>query len=374
MSRWPGKYVIGLTGNIATGKSVVRKMLEHLGAFGIDADELAHRAMSRGGPAFDEVVRLFGEWILDSGGEINRKALSRLAFADPRLLDQLEAIMHPLVIQAVDILIQRSHSKMIVLEAIKLYESGMADSCDSVWVVDSPTNVQMDRLMQKRGLTEGQAKQRINIQPPQKEKLARAKVIIRNGKSFEETWNQVQAAWTAGPQPAEAVVPQPVARGEMVIRRGRPYDADIIADFLNKTKKPAKPLNRGDIMAAFGQKAYFLLEQDSQIVGAIGWQVDNLITRADEVVLTGDLPVDQALKMLISAMENASAELQSEAALIYLEPTLAKSGVWKASGYELTTINQLGVKAWEEAAQESAIPGTTMLFKRLRADRILRPI
>jgi dephospho-CoA kinase len=375
MSRWPGKYVIGLTGNIATGKSVVRKMLEHMGAFGIDADEVGHRAMSRGGPAYEEVIRLFGEWILDSGGEINRKALSRLAFADPRLLDQLEAIMHPLIIQAVDILIQRSHSNVIVLEAIKLFESGMADSCDSIWVVDSPAAVQMDRLMQKRGLTEAQAKQRINIQPPQKEKLARAKVIIRNGKSFEETWNQVQAAWTAGPQPAEAPTPvQPVARGEMVIRRGRPNDADIIAAFLNKTTKPAKPLDRADIMAAFGQKAYFLLEQDSLVVGAIGWQVDNLITRADEVVLTKDLPVDQALRMLISAMEDASAELQSEAALVYSDPTLAKAGAWKASGYEPTTVNQLGVKAWEEAAQESAVPGTTMLFKRLRADRILRPI
>jgi dephospho-CoA kinase len=373
MSRWPGKYVIGLTGNIATGKSVVRKMLEHLGAFGIDADEVAHRAMSRGGPAFEEVVRLFGEWILDTNGEINRKALSRLAFADPRLLDQLEAIMHPMIIKAVDILIQRSHSSILVLEAIKLIEAGLADSCDTVWVVDAPPEMQLDRLMTKRGLTEAQAKQRIGSQPPQKEKLARAKVVIHNAKSFEETWNQVQAAWSAGSQPEEAA-PQPVARGEMVVRRGRPNDADLIAGFLNRTKKPAKPLNRADIMAAFGQKAYFLLEQDSQVVGAIGWQVDNLVTRADEVVLMEDIPVEQALPKLIAAMETASADLQSEAAIVYSDPALAKSSAWKTSGYVPTAINQLGVKAWEEAAEESKIPNTTMLFKRLRADRILRPI
>jgi dephospho-CoA kinase len=373
MTRWTGKYVIGLTGNIATGKSVVRKMLEHLGAFGIDADEVAHRAMSRGGPAFEEVVRLFGEWILDTNGEINRKALSRLAFADPRLLDQLEAIMNPLVIKAVDILIQRSHSSIIVLEAIKLIEAGLADSCDTLWVVDAPPEIQLDRLMKKRGLTEGQAKQRISSQPPQKEKLARAKVVIHNAKSFEETWNQVQAAWAAGSQPVEAA-PEPIARGAMVVRRGRPNDADLIAGFLNRTKKPAKPLDRADIMAAFGQKAYFLLEQENEIIGAIGWQVDNLITRADEVVLMNDVPVEQALPLLITAMEKASADLQSEAAVVYSDPVMAKSTAWKASGYVPTPINKLGVKAWEEAAEESNVPGTTMLFKRLRADRILRPI
>jgi dephospho-CoA kinase len=375
MSNWPGKYVIGLTGNIATGKSVVRKMLEHLGAFGIDADEVAHRAMSRGGPAYEEVIRLFGEWILDSGGEINRKALGRLAFADAKLLDELEAIMHPLVIQAVDMLIQRSHSPVVVLEAIKLFESGLADSCDTIWVVDCTQDVQIDRLVRKRGVSESTARQRVAVQPAQKGKLARAKVVIQNSKSFEDTWNQVQNAWAAGPQPQAAeAAPAPVTRGEPAIRRGRPNDADLIASFLNRTRKPAKPLTRGDIMAAFGQKAYFLLEQDGDVIGAIGWRVDNLVTRADEIVLTKEAPVDNSLRMLIAAMESASAELQSEAALIFSDPNLAKAGAWKTAGYSQTIIKNLGVKAWQDAAEESEVAGTTLLFKRLREDRIMRPI
>jgi dephospho-CoA kinase len=374
MSRWPGKYIIGLTGNIATGKSVVRKMLEHLGAFGIDADEVAHRAMSHGGPAYEGVIRLFGEWILDSGGEINRKALGRLAFADAKLLDQLEDIMHPLVIQAVDLLIRRAHASVIVLEAIKLFESGLADACDTVWVVDCTADAQIDRLIRKRGLSESTARQRISAQPAQKEKLARAKVVIQNSKSFEDTWNQVQAAWAAGAQPAEPLPAAPVVRGELAIRRGRPTDADLIASFMNQTKKPATPLTRADIMAAFGQKAYFLLEQDGRMVGAIGWQVDNLVTRADEIVLSKDAPVEESLQMLITAMESASAELQSEAAVIYSDPALAKAGAWKNAGYVPSKIKDLGVKAWEEAAQESEVPGTSLLFKRLREDRVLRPI
>lgn len=375
MSRWHGKYVIGLTGNIATGKSVVRKMLEHLGAFGIDADEVAHRAMSRGGPAYEEVIRLFGEWILDSEGEINRKALGRLAFADAKLLDQLEEIMHPLVIQAVDLLIERSQSPVVVLEAIKLFESGLADACDTIWVVDCTPDVQIDRLVRKRGLSETTARQRIAVQPAQKGKLARAKVVIQNSKSFEDTWNQVQNAWAAGPQPQPAeAAPAPVTRGKPAIRRGRPNDADLIASFLNRNRKPATPLTRGDIMAAFGQKAYFLLEQDGDVVGAIGWRVDNLVTRADEIVLTNEAPVDQSLRLLISAMESASSELQSEAALIFSAPILAKASAWKTAGYSQTLIENLGVKAWQEAAEESEVAGTTLLFKRLREDRILRPI
>ena len=82
-TRWASKYVIGLTGNIATGKSVVRKMLEHLGAFGIDADALSHQAISKGGPGYQAVVELFGKWLLDADGQINRAKLGRIVFADP---------------------------------------------------------------------------------------------------------------------------------------------------------------------------------------------------------------------------------------------------------------------------------------------------
>jgi dephospho-CoA kinase len=374
MSRWPGKYVIGLTGNIAVGKSVVRKMLEHLGAFGIDADEVAHRAMSRGGPAYEQVIRLFGEWILGNGDEIDRKALGRLAFADPRLLDQLEEIMHPLVIDAVDLLVRRSHAPVVVLEAIKLFETELDTLCDSVWVVNAPVELQLERLIVKRGMTEGTAKQRISAQPPQSEKLARAKVIIQNRNSFEETWDQVLLAWNAGVQPSEPAPEPVVVQGKLAIRRGRPNDADSIAAFINRTAKRSSPLSRADIMAAFGQKAYFLLEQDHQIKGAIGWQVDNLVTRADEVLLDQSIPLDTGLPLLLNAMETASADLQAEAAIVFVDKKLATSGAWKQSGYDPAKANQLGVKAWEEAAKESSVPGSSMLFKRLREDRILRPI
>ena len=120
MSAWSGKYVIGLTGNIATGKSVVRKMLEHLGAFGIDADALAHRTIASGAPGFQPVLEAFGEGILDSSGEIERSKLAQIVFHDKDALARLELIIHPLVREAIDALINRSGHNVVVLEAIKL--------------------------------------------------------------------------------------------------------------------------------------------------------------------------------------------------------------------------------------------------------------
>ena len=108
MSNWPGKYVIGLTGNIATGKSVVRKMLEHLGAYSIDADALSHRAIAKGAPGYQKVIVTFGKWIVAGDGEIDRAKLGRLVFNDPEALLQLEVIVHPLVEQAVDLMIKRA--------------------------------------------------------------------------------------------------------------------------------------------------------------------------------------------------------------------------------------------------------------------------
>ena len=175
------------------------------------------------------------------------------------------------------------------------------------------------------------------------------------------------------PRPAEAET-QPRPRGEASVRRGRPPDADEIAGFINLVRRPTRLLSRADIMAAFGQKAYFLLELNGEIIGLIGWQVDNLVTRADEVLILPVVTPEQGLQLLLYAMERASAELQSEAALVYVDRTLARSPVWRDSGYEATGLGRLSIRAWEEAARESFVPEAQLFFKRLRADRVMRPI
>jgi len=153
VSNWPGKYVIGLTGNIATGKSVVRRMLEHLGAYTIDADALSHRVIAKGAPGYQPVLNTFGTWLLDKDGQIDRNKLGRLVFADAQALQQLEDIIHPYVGQAIDILVRRAGQRVIVIEAIKLLESGLRNLCDSIWVTDAPQHVQIERLIRKRAMS-----------------------------------------------------------------------------------------------------------------------------------------------------------------------------------------------------------------------------
>ncbi len=196
MGRWTPKYVIGLTGNIAMGKSTVRKMLENLGAQPIDADELAHRAMSPGAPAYAPVIDTFGKWILDADGKaIDRSKLGAVAFSHPEALSRLEAITHPTVGQAIDILISRAKQPVVVVEAIKLIEGTLASQVDAIWVVDATPEVQIKRLMTRRNMSEAEARRRVDAQNPQADKLAKANVIITNNSSPEEIWTQVQREW-----------------------------------------------------------------------------------------------------------------------------------------------------------------------------------
>ncbi|MBU0494877.1 MAG: dephospho-CoA kinase [Chloroflexi bacterium] len=188
-------YIIGLTGNIATGKSTVAHMLADLGAQVVDADAVAHAVMRRGRPAWQDVVLAFGEDILGPDGEIDRGKLGAIVFRDPAALARLEAIAHPAVIREMQALARRSTAPVLVREAIKLIESGAADECDAVWVVTAPRAVQVERLMRTRGLSRAEAELRIDAQPPQEEKMARADVVIDNGGTLEETRRQVERAW-----------------------------------------------------------------------------------------------------------------------------------------------------------------------------------
>jgi dephospho-CoA kinase len=377
MSRWPGKYVIGLTGNIATGKSVVRKMLEHLGAYGIDADALAHRAMAKGAPGFPLVIKTFGEWIVDAEGQIDRGRLSKVVFSDPGALEKLEAIIHPLVTHAIDLLVRRAKHSVVVIEAIKLLETDLVAGCDVVWVVTAAESLQISRLMHKRNFSEGVAKQRIAAQLPQTSKLRMANIVIRNEGSFENTWEQVQTAWASLPKPKEPLLEKPPAThpGQLIVRRGRPQDADLIARFIGQVTHGKKQMTREDVMAAFGEKAFLLIERDSHIAGIAGWQVENLVTRIDELYFAPNLPLEEAIPALMNSVETASHELQSEASLLFLPPYLAQhAAAWRGVGYRPQTIQSLGVRAWQEAAAESMPRGASLWFKRLREDRVLRPM
>ena len=231
--------------------------------------------------------------------------------------------------------------------------------------------------MQKRGMNIEAARQRINAQPSQKAKIAQAHIVIENDGSFEKTWQQVLAGWqkTIPEVLGKAELPAPAPKGQPVVERAGPRQAQEIAELVTRLSKGRQSMSRAEAMAAFGEKAFLLLRVDGRLVGLAGWQVENLVARTSDVYLEPGLVLRDMVKVLLETIERASDELQCEVILLFLPPYLARqTATWNAMGYDLRTPKSLGVRAWEEAAIESMPTGTVMLFKQLRQDRILRPV
>lgn len=199
-------YLIGLTGNIACGKSTVVDIIADLGASTLDADRVTHQLQQPGTDVYREIVATFGSGILTSpngDAPIDRRALGAIVFSDPAALKQLEAIVHPRVHATIHAWLQdvgrqspNTH-QVAVVDAIKLLESGWKEQSDAIWVVTCHEGQQVQRLMQTRGMTEADARQRIAAQPPQAEKVKYADIVIDNSETLEQTRAQVYAAWEA---------------------------------------------------------------------------------------------------------------------------------------------------------------------------------
>ena len=196
-------YLIGLTGNIACGKSAVLDLLKRRGASTIDADKVAHYLMEPGGAAYTPILFRFGEGILfDNLPEprpIDRVKLGAIVFSSPAALADLEKIVHPLVLAEISQKITQATESVVIVDAIKLFESGLADPCNAVWAVTCSSEKQLERLMSRNNFPRDEALLRINSQPPQTEKIARASVVIDNSGTLAETERQVDAAWSKIP-------------------------------------------------------------------------------------------------------------------------------------------------------------------------------
>ncbi|NLE45791.1 MAG: dephospho-CoA kinase [Chloroflexi bacterium] len=186
--------VIGITGNIATGKSTVAGMLGQLGAEVIDADKVAHAVMREDAHVRQRITEIFGAGILRADGEIDRRLLGAVVFSDPDAMMQLEAIVHPATINRIQQHVSESAAVIVVVEAIKLVESNLVDICHQVWITICPRSQQIARLMDGRGLSKSEAEMRIDAQPSQADKLSRADVIIDTSSTIASTEAQVQTA------------------------------------------------------------------------------------------------------------------------------------------------------------------------------------
>ena len=185
---------IGLTGNIACGKSTIGRLLIARGAEYVDADRLVGTLMEPGRPEHDRIVERFGAAMRTPDGQIDKAQLGAVVFADPAAMRDLEAILHPGVRAEIRRRLAATTAPIIVIDAIKLLESGIAAELDAVWVVTCPRAEQIRRLTTERGLTVEQATLRIDAQSPQEEKARQATVVIDNSGTRESTEQQVDAA------------------------------------------------------------------------------------------------------------------------------------------------------------------------------------
>ena len=190
--------IIGLTGGIASGKSVVSSILADRGALIIDADKVGHEAYAPGSTCYDDVIAAFGDDIVAADRTIDRKALGAKVFADPGQRKRLEGIVWPWMRATMERRFDELREEgvsVVVLEAAVLIEADWTPLVDQVWVVIVSPDIARTRIVERNGLTPEQADQRINAQLTNAERAKHAQVIIENNGSLEELRDRVDSAW-----------------------------------------------------------------------------------------------------------------------------------------------------------------------------------
>lgn len=192
--------LVGLTGNIGSGKSTVARMLADRGATIVDADVLARRAVEMGTRAFDQIVARWGSRVLAPDGHLDRAALRQLVFADHDQLEELNAIVHPEIERLRQRLVEQALARgdrIVVCDIPLLFERHMTERFDRIILVDAHRAVRLERLVRDRGLRETEAMDMIAAQMPAELKRARADFLIENDGTIAQLDRRVQDVWSA---------------------------------------------------------------------------------------------------------------------------------------------------------------------------------
>ena len=198
MRRRGSMLKIGLTGGIGTGKSSVTEAFQSLGAAVINADLLGHDAYLPGTIGFEEVVTEFGQDIVGSDGQIDRKKLGPIVFSDSSKMDRLNEIMHPLIRDLIEerlVTLESNQNKVAVVEAAILIEAGWKSLFDEIWVVISDPEEVINRLGVRNGLSREDAVKRIDSQMSNDERIEHGDVVVENTGSMEDLQTRVNSLW-----------------------------------------------------------------------------------------------------------------------------------------------------------------------------------
>jgi dephospho-CoA kinase len=200
--------LVGLTGNIASGKTTVARLLSERGATIIDADILARRTVDPGTPAHAAIVARWGNKVLAADGSVDRVALRRIVFGTPAELEALNEIVHPQVRAMRDDLVDQARSRgdqIVVCDIPLLFERGLADDFDRIVLVDAPRDLRLDRLVRQRKLPHADAMEMIAAQMPSELKRARAHYVIDNTATLQALSQQLEEIWTALQRDAQTI-------------------------------------------------------------------------------------------------------------------------------------------------------------------------
>ncbi len=189
--------IVGLTGSIGSGKSTVSRELARLGAVILDADAIAHEIVEPGQPALAQIAASFGAEYLCPDGSLNRKKLGELVFSSDEARFQLNAITHPQILavlrQKLSAALAQDPSALVVIDAPLLFETGLDEEAEQIWVVYAREDVVLERLQQRDGFSAAEVQARLHSQMPVEEKLRRADRCIDNSGTLEELRQQLRA-------------------------------------------------------------------------------------------------------------------------------------------------------------------------------------
>lgn len=395
-TRWPDKIVVGLTGNIATGKSSVLRMAAENGALTLDADKIVHEILEHDPSVQAAIAVAFGSQVRKPDGRIDRAALAAIVFSDAAALRDLEMMLHPAVRTEIIQRVNESRARVVFIEAIKLLEGPLVNDCNAVWVTTCSPVRQLERLMICRGMDDQTAAMRVNAQPPAAEKVARANVVINTDGDIADTRLQFEAAWTqllqqqpatTAPLPAQTkttpvpaatkkVVPESASVLEMdvsavTVRRARPSDVPAILLLIHKATEGQTKIKRADLLMSMAERSYLIGQEGAEITTVIGWAADSGVARIEQIYIHPLSAVKVSTPAVMAEIERTAQELICEAIMAF-PPQDAPEAVrqlFAGIGYEPRQKGQLP-RVWRSAADESQPENTQLLVKVLRNVRI----
>ncbi len=412
MSEQVSKLIIGLTGNIATGKSAVMRLVNDFGADVIDADAIVHELLNNNTDLQQAIENAFGADVRREDGRIDRAALGGIVFGKEGAMNQLERLIHPSVRANVHAKIKKSKRDIIFIEAIKLLEGPLADICQQIWVTRCSKQKQLERLRVCRGMSTPDAAVRIKAQSSQADKVAMADVVIDTNSFFDNTLSQVELAWdrlpsvdtldpVTLPDPSEIAPikpkmvtkaassapigsvkvelkrPDPIPPMErpegMEVRRARPADIPSVLLLIQKATDGKLKMTRTDLLMALSERSYFIGRIGTEVTTVIGWSVDMQVGLIDEIFVYPPEAVHSTMTAVIEDIEKSADAHICETLNVFLTEDTPDDirDLFIERGYLDVPMEQLP-HAWQIALTESQPEDTEFLLKVLREDRLNR--